>query len=57
MSGNEKVKPSKKDDRFAAVQFDPRFQRFPREKAKIRVDERFKGMYGNNGLEKIDTVS
>jgi hypothetical protein len=31
------------DDRFAAVHYDPRFQRFPKAKAKVEVDERFAG--------------
>lgn len=31
------------DSRFAAVHFDPRFQRFPRAKAKVEIDERFAG--------------
>jgi len=44
MAGKEKGKASVKDDRFASVEFDPRFQRFPRAKSKIRVDERFKGV-------------
>lgn len=32
-----------KDPRFAAVHSDPRFQRFPKAKAKVEVDERFAG--------------
>lgn len=35
------------DDRFRAVAFDPRFQRFPREKSKVTVDDRFKDMFEN----------
>jgi hypothetical protein len=35
------------DDRFKAVAFDPRFQRFPREKSKLTVDDRFKDMFEN----------
>lgn len=31
------------DSRFAAVHSDPRFQRFPRAKAKVEIDERFEG--------------
>jgi len=31
------------DSRFAAVHFDPRFQRFPKAKAKVEIDERFAG--------------
>ena len=31
------------DPRFAAVQYDPRFQRFPKAKSKVQVDERFAG--------------
>lgn len=31
------------DARFAAVAYDPRFQRFPKAKAKVTVDDRFKG--------------
>jgi hypothetical protein len=31
------------DPRFAAVQYDPRFQRFPKNKSKVQVDDRFKG--------------
>jgi len=33
------------DERFAAVHYDPRFQRFPKAKAKLEVDERFKGTF------------
>jgi hypothetical protein len=29
--------------RFAAVHHDPRFQKFPRAKAKVEIDERFAG--------------
>lgn len=35
------------DDRFQAVAYDPRFQRFPREKSKVKVDARFKDMFEN----------
>lgn len=35
------------DDRFQAVAYDPRFQRFPREKSKVKVDDRFKDMFEN----------
>lgn len=31
------------DERFAAVHKDPRFQRFPKAKSKVEVDERFAG--------------
>lgn len=31
------------DDRFAAVHYDPRFQRFPKANSKVTVDARFKG--------------
>lgn len=31
------------DNRFAAVHYDPRFQRFPKSKAKVEIDERFAG--------------
>ncbi len=31
------------DSRFAAVHSDPRFQRFPKAKAKVEIDERFAG--------------
>ena len=31
------------DPRFTAVHFDPRFQRFPKAKAKVEVDDRFAG--------------
>lgn len=31
------------DARFAAVHSDPRFQRFPKAKAKVEIDERFAG--------------
>lgn len=31
------------DPRFAAVHYDPRFQRFPKKKNKVEVDERFAG--------------
>lgn len=42
----KKIKPAKvvTDERFAAVQYDPRFQRFPKAHAKIEVDDRFKGI-------------
>jgi hypothetical protein len=33
------------DARFAAVHHDPRFQRFPRAKAKVEIDERFAGKW------------
>ncbi|GAB4817011.1 hypothetical protein N2152v2_004057 [Parachlorella kessleri] len=33
------------DSRFAAVHHDPRFQRFPKAKAKVEIDERFSGMF------------
>ena len=33
------------DSRFAAVHHDPRFQRFPKAKAKVEIDERFSGAY------------
>ncbi len=31
------------DPRFAAVHTDPRFQRFPKAKSKVQVDDRFAG--------------
>ena len=31
------------DPRFAAVQYDPRFQRFPKAHSKVQVDDRFAG--------------
>lgn len=31
------------DSRFAAVHYDPRFQRFPKAKSKVEIDERFAG--------------
>lgn len=31
------------DPRFAAVHYDPRFQRFPKAKTKVKIDERFAG--------------
>ena len=34
------------DPRFAAVQYDPRFQRFPKNNSKVQVDDRFKGKLG-----------
>lgn len=48
--GSSKKNDSKKkevrgDERFAAVGYDPRFQRFPKAKSKIKVDDRFKGAY------------
>lgn len=36
------------DSRFAAVHFDPRFQRFPKAKAKVEIDERFAGALGSS---------
>jgi hypothetical protein len=35
------------DDRFKAIAYDPRFQRFPRQKSKVQVDDRFKDMFDN----------
>ena len=37
------------DSRFAAVHYDPRFQRFPKAKAKVEIDERFAGAGGGAG--------
>jgi hypothetical protein len=31
------------DARFASMAYDPRFQRFPKAKAKVEIDDRFKG--------------
>lgn len=31
------------DKRFAAMYTDPRFQRFPKQRAKVAIDERFAG--------------
>lgn len=31
------------DDRFAAAQYDPRFQRLPKAKTKVEIDDRFAG--------------
>lgn len=31
------------DARFASMAYDPRFQRFPKAKAKLEIDDRFKG--------------
>lgn len=39
------------DPRFAAVHSDPRFQRFPRAKAKVEIDERFAGGCRQQGME------
>ncbi|KAI3438627.1 hypothetical protein D9Q98_001049 [Chlorella vulgaris] len=39
------------DARFAAVHHDPRFQRFPRAKAKVEIDERFAGMFKDAAFE------
>jgi len=48
----EKEKPQKTksnegkvidDARFASMAYDPRFQRFPKAKAKVEIDDRFKG--------------
>lgn len=41
--GNSKKKEVRGDERFAAVGYDPRFQRFPKAKSKVKVDDRFKG--------------
>lgn len=35
------------DSRFARLHTDPRFQRFPSAKNKVKVDERFKGMFAD----------
>lgn len=40
---NSKKKEVRGDERFAAVGYDPRFQRFPKAKSKVKVDDRFKG--------------
>lgn len=40
---NEKGAGAAADPRFAAVQYDPRFQRFPRAKSTVQVDDRFAG--------------
>ena len=44
--GKPKAGPGSKvvtDSRFAAVHHDPRFQRFPKAKAKVEIDDRFAG--------------
>ena len=33
------------DGRFAAMLTDPRFQRFPRKKQTVEIDERFAGAF------------
>ncbi|KFM22623.1 Pre-rRNA-processing protein esf1 [Auxenochlorella protothecoides] len=33
------------DDRFAAVSTDPRFRRFPKKESKVKIDDRFAGMF------------
>jgi hypothetical protein len=33
------------DSRFAAVHYDPRFQRFPKAKSQVEIDERFAGKW------------
>jgi hypothetical protein len=33
------------DARFASVRNDPRFARFPRQISKVKIDERFQGMF------------
>ncbi|KAI8112466.1 hypothetical protein M9434_003789 [Picochlorum sp. BPE23] len=45
--GNSKKKEVRGDERFAAVGYDPRFQRFPKAKSKVKVDDRFKDMFEN----------
>ena len=35
------------DERFKAIAYDPRFQRFPKAKSKVKVDDRFKDMFEN----------
>ncbi|PRW59387.1 Pre-rRNA-processing esf1 [Chlorella sorokiniana] len=39
------------DSRFAAVHHDPRFQRFPKAKAKVEIDERFAGMFKEDAFQ------
>jgi hypothetical protein len=33
------------DERFAKLHFDPRFQKIPKTKRKIKIDKRFKRMF------------
>ena len=40
-----RVKPVTDDDRFAHVHNDPRFQSLPKQKRKVKIDQRFKGMF------------
>lgn len=42
-SKNKNRHGEEKDTRFAAIETDPRFHRFPRSKTKVQVDERFAG--------------
>lgn len=56
MAAKDAVKSAKKDKksaaagppvtdaRFEAVQWDPRFQRFPKAKRHVEIDKRFAGM-------------
>lgn len=46
--GDARAKPAGvQDSRFARLHTDPRFQRFPSAKNKVKVDERFRGMFSD----------
>ena len=40
------------DPRFARLKTDPRFRRIKKDKNKVVVDERFKGIFEENGKKK-----
>ena len=42
-AGEQRRNPGISDQRFAAIQTDPRFHRFPRKDKHVELDERFAG--------------
>lgn len=48
--------PPVTDARFEAVQWDPRFQRFPKAKRHVEIDKRFEGMFKNPEFQQHSTV-
>ncbi len=44
------------DSRFAAVHYDPRFQRFPKAKGKVEIDERFAGELPSSRLQAVSAM-
>ncbi|KAL3137794.1 hypothetical protein ABBQ38_005051 [Trebouxia sp. C0009 RCD-2024] len=48
--------PPVTDPRFEAVQWDPRFQRFPKANRHVEIDKRFEGMFKNPEFQQHSTV-